>query len=319
MGYENNFNTTPKAPLINPSENRSDVEAALEVALKLHGAHIIELIPQGPRVAALPNAKGGIELHSLKKLIDEYADRPDRKEGTATLTSITSFIAFLNRHKDSSSAVFANTGDSPSLTAIFDYHELKGGNSLARFCQHKAHYSFPLSKEWLAWKAKNERWLEQADFAAFLEDRIADVADPSMANDAVNELLQTIECSLAGPSKLMSLARGLTIRVDSKVTNAQRLSSGETQMVFVSEHKDADGAPISVPGAFLLAIPLFRGGALYRIPVRLRYRTNQGKISWSIALYRTEEVFDHAVQEAIKAVTEGTGLPVFEGTPENYL
>lgn len=317
MGYENNYNTNPKAPLINPSENRGDVEAALEVALKLHGAQLIELIPGGPRVASLPNAKGGIELLSVKGLIEEYADRPDRKEGTAILTSIESFIAFVNRHKDPSSAVFANTGDSPSLSAIFDYHDIDGENSLARFCEHKAHYSFPLSKEWLAWKLKNERWLDQADFAALLEERIADVADPSLANDAVHELLQTIECELAGPAKLMSLSRGLSIRVESKVTNATRLSSGETQMMFVSEHKDESGAPISVPGAFLLAIPLFRGGSLYRIPVRLRYRTNQGKISWSIALYRTEEVFDHAVQEAIKAVSEGTGLPVFEGTPES--
>lgn len=299
----------------------NDMKAVIDTVQRLHETMILRVAndPEDPKVDLLA-VPAGVQMLSVKKFLDEYLPAPERKKGTATLTSIASFIAHVNRHKDESSVVFAQTSGQPKLTAIYDYHEVAGDEYVAgegaRWCDHQAVYAFPISTEWRAWQAVNDKQLEQSAFAALLEDRIADVADPSLANEAVNDLLAKIECDLASPARLMELSRGLSVHVESRVTQAVRTSSGETQMTFLQEHKDESGKPLRVPGAFLLTIPLFQGGPLYRVPVRLRYRVLQQKVVWCISLYRTQEVLDHAVQEALAQVAKETALPVFEGSLE---
>ena len=73
---------------------------------------------------------------------------------------------------------------------------------------------------------------------------------------------------------------------------------------------------MKVPNAFLIAIPVFELGERFVIPVRLRYRLNQGHVRWTLALYRSELVFDTAVRETCAKAAAGTGLPLFYGSPE---
>ena len=81
-----------------------------------------------------------------------------------------------------------------------------------------------------------------------------------------------------------------------------------------------DAAPPAVTcgaaGAFLLAIPVFRGGDLYQIAVRLRYRVQGGAVSWSFELHGADRSFDHAFREACEDARARTELPLFYGQPE---
>mgnify|MGYP001616645358 FL=1 len=95
----------------------------------------------------------------------------------------------------------------------------------------------------------------------------------------------------------------------------RRLASGEATLLFEETHKGADGQPLKVPAAFLVAIPVLRGGPLYRVPVLLRYRVQGGKVSWAISLYDAQGRIDHALGEARTRVAEVTGLLVLEGSP----
>lgn len=279
-------------------------------------------VRQTAEVMSVPE---GFKLESIKKYLDEYRDRPERREGVARLQDLDSFIAHAVRFKDDHSALFAfRSEEKPSLTAVLDYHE-KDHTGKPRFGKHRSFYEFPLSKEWRAWKVKDgaENAMTQGEFAAFLEDRIVDVIGPpdwqsqlSEADKRLRELVDQFGTAFAGPAKLLELARGLQVNANSVVKNAQSLTSGEAQIAYSEEHTDGSGKPLKVPGAFLISIPVFEAGAPYRIPVRLRYRIAGPKIVWFYQIYRPDLSLEHAFREAIDKAKDETGLPLFLGTPE---
>lgn len=296
--------------------DENNAQAIISAVERLARVEEVDL-GNGAKAIAIPVSANGNpkKLLSIKSLIDEYRTAPERKTGTATLLSIESFIAHVNRMKDEGTAIFANTDrKNPSLLAVFDYHQLDGS---PRFGKHRAHYAFPVSPEWEKWLSQNGEAMSQEDFAFWIEENIADLADPGVATARTVEILDKIQCELATPARLAELSRGLSVRVDQKVASHTKLSSGEAQIAFSAEHTDDAGVPLKVPGAFLVTIPLFRGGPLYAIPVRLRYRVQGGRVQWHYDLYRVDEIFDHAIETACNRVVEETTLPLFEGTPES--
>ncbi len=215
-----------------------------------------------------------------------------------------------------------NDMERPSLQGVLDYHR-QGAEGKPRFGKHRAVYNFPLSNEWRAWKDKNCTAMSQQEFAEFLEDRITDViAPPDMVgapldrDDPMVHLASMLGGAFASPTKLMELSRGLSVRANEQVRQATNLSSGEVSLQFTSEHQDEAGQPLKVPNLFLIAIPVFLSGALYRVAVRLRYRLRAGAISWFYELHRTDLVFDHAFTEACNKARAVTDLPLFVGSPE---
>ena len=280
--------------------------------------------------AALAVVPEGVEVISVRKLLDEFLERPRRKEGTAVLQTVESFIDHVQRHKDEHTAIFADrTSGNPKLVAVLDYHEKdtvappEGPDDKAkrtvgrpRFGRHQSKYAFPFSDEWVAWTGQNGKEMGQGDFAELLENRCVDVLDPSRAQDPVKEYVATIGCHFASPSKLMELSRGLTVRVGMKLQNQVSLASGEANLSFATEHTDDKGAPLKVPGAFLVGIPVFRGGDRYQLVARLRYRIRDGVLKWAYELARSQAVYDAAFDDALQLVKEKTKLDVFVGTAE---
>jgi uncharacterized protein YfdQ (DUF2303 family) len=295
-------------------------------------------------VIVLPS---GLKVHSLKKYFDEYRTAPERREGTAQLVELASLIDHVNRFKDEDSALFAAPSPTaPTLTAVLDYHRQNGldvggapsiiapsggvlGQAMTtrlpsktvagapRFGKHRARYAFPLSDEWTAWLAQNGKVMPQAEFAAFLEDRIIDVASPEAAFDTARRFADAMGISsFATPAKLRELARGLTIHIDDRTTNRIDVATGETTMHFEETHNDAVGAPLQVPRAFIIQIPVFRAGVAYQFPVRLKYRAGGGKVQWFYEVHDARKALDDAFREACEQASASTELPLFYGSPE---
>lgn len=302
---------------------QSEAEAVAQLVRNSGDPHTIEVTgPDGAKaqVLAVPRMGGGFDIESVKDRLDEYRLTPERRIGTAQLFDLDSFVLHTNRFKDADSAIFANPSQtSPSLLSVLDYHRsLDKGEASPRFGEHRALYSFPISDEWQEWKSKNKsNVFTQAAFAEFLENRIVDVQDPANAGDAAKEYAATIGCTYASPSRLLELSRGLTVRIGSKHREARNLGTGETQFTFESVHQDESGAPLSVPGAFLIAIPFFRSGWSYQLPVRLRYRVRPEGVVWFYELARVDASFDHAFKQACDYAKEKTVLPIFSGSPES--
>lgn len=256
----------------------------------------------------------GRRIESTKLYLDQFRKAPERKKGTAKLTSLDSFIDHVKRHKDDDTVLFAIESE-PALLSVYDYN--KGGPTGApRFGEHRARYTFPLSDEWNAWKKAAAGPMNQAAFAEFLEDRIGDVMDPLKVGETITEFAVQLGVDVATPQKLMTLSRGLQVNVSAVVKNAVTLTSGEGEIQFGEEHKDSGGAPLRVPGCFAIAIPVFKLGAIYQVPVRLKYRREGGVISWFVTPNRTAVIFEDAFGEAANKAANETKLPLFYGTPE---
>lgn len=300
---------------------KNDVQAIADLAARASGVEIITVenvakLPGVPDRVPLALYKGDKPLLSpLEKLFDRYRTLPERKTGTADATSLTSFVDLVNRHKTEHSAIFIETDwRFPKFFAIINYHHTNGENGVADYLDHRIVYEFPRSNEWRVWLEKNGVEMQQGEFAAFIEDRIADLATPEPQE--IEEAKQRFQTTSATPAKMMELSRGLQVNVESKVRTSTKLQSGESSIVFEEQHKDAAGQDITVPGLFYLNIPPFTNGELKRVPVRLRYRVRNGTISWLYQLYRPDLVINDTVKAAIEKTKEETGLPVFEGHPE---
>lgn len=309
--------TTPVAPGFDAKYIAQLGEKAAEA--QLINIDLTELDDLGlpPTVPALWNPKDG-QIISLRGEVEKYRLFPSRRLGTANVQTLGSFIALLNRHKvGNESVVFADTKwEAPSFTAVIDYHQAEriGGQPNARHGQHRIHYPFPLSEEWQAWVKNNGEVMSQLDFATFLEDRIAELSTPTPEEKA--ELEGTFATTVATPAELVRLSKGLKIHVSSSVEEERTLNSGEGQIKWQEVHKTETGEPLKVPGMFMLSIPPFRAGEMVRIPVRLRYRMNSGRVFWFYQIYRPDIHITARVEADLEQVATETSLPTFEGTPE---
>lgn len=262
------------------------------------------------------------------EIFDQYRPHPKRRRGVANFTKVSSLIDHVNRFKNEDSALFASDGrDRPSIVAVLNYHDavndLNGEATpiepKPRFGDHRSVFRFPLSDEWAAWTGNDGKPMTMATFARFLEDRIIDVVDPSGDFKPSEDLQQFINIcggKTASPAKLIELSRGLQVFENSVVGEAIKLSSGESQIEFKSEHVDAKGKPLNVPGLFLIAIPVFKHDVRYRIAARLRYRKTSEGLFFIYDLWRVDNAFDTALSEACEIIRDKTGLPLFYGSPE---
>lgn len=260
--------------------------------------------------AILPEGK---TVESIMPLLDEFRTQPARTKGVATIADLESFLAHAKRFAaPEDSVIFADPRrDAPCLTAVYDY----SGMTSPRFHGHRAVYRCPLSDAWKAWAARDGKPMSQVDFAAFLEERIADAVLPPKGDEQFDAFVELVGARIATPHQLLELSRGLTVRAEHQVKQAVTLASGEGVVHFAEQHTDEKGQPLRIPNFFLITIPVFHAGDAFRIPVRLRYRLQQGQLTWSYQLYRADLTFDAAFQDVVEKA-KASGLPVYAGAPE---
>jgi uncharacterized protein YfdQ (DUF2303 family) len=297
------------------------IDKLSDLGKQASGLDVVRLDDLGGLGRGLPaNAPIGIKkgeapgTFSVKALIEEYRQFPARKAGTAKALTLDSLIELTNRHKIDDTAIFANTEwRNPSIITVVDYHAVAPEGDPA-WLKHRISYTFPLSDPWKEWIEKNGKPMEQSDFAAFIEDHIADLSSPEVGE--VTEYESKFGTKIATPAQLIELSRGLQVFAGTKVKNAVTLQSGEAQVVFEETHTDADGKPLKVPGLFILSIAPFFMGDLVRVPVRLRYRVAGGGLVWFFQIYRPDLAITDRLRTDLDIIRKRTELPVFEGTPE---
>lgn len=294
-------------------------------------------IPVGIRHGTQP------EVTDLSRFFESWRDRPAAKRGTATALTLKSFVDLTNRHKTPHSTVFADTDwRKPSLLAVIDYHEMGATlvegeigpisgtadpenlplieGAIGTYAprpdnlKHRIAYAYPLSDTWKAWIAKDGEMMTQGDFAAWIEDHISDLSSPEDAEKTWLE--RDFQTTVATPSALIQISRGLQINVEAKVKNVVTLQSGAAQIAFEETHLGGDGKPLTIPGLFLLQVAPFFGGDVVRVPVRLRYRVMGGVTKWFFSMHRPDLYITQRLKDDLFTVARDTDLPVYEGAPE---
>ncbi len=200
------------------------------------------------------------------------------------------------------------------------------GTPLPRFGCHRGAYTPELSDEWKAWTQLTSP-MPQSVFSSHIDTNAADLLDVTDREGALAELTRwyadrfapaEMEASefYGSVQQLLNLAEGLTMTIADKVADVTRRSGGGVNIAFASEIATS----MEVPPAFVIAIPVFTGGDLYQLPVRMKVTAKTSgdtkRAEWTLAPYGVERVMKAAIEAAIAKVREGTGLPVFMGAPE---
>ncbi|XAT57873.1 DUF2303 family protein [Rhodobacteraceae bacterium IMCC1335] len=328
-------------PLANTAETMRDVMEQIGGTEHITAPDNFDLTKA--HLVATPSHRAVQDLTDKHRSAAEYL-KPARRKGTARLDDLQSIIEWSNRFKGETSALFAKPDlTAPTLTCIADYHAegpvdqaTAAGDPTARHCHHRAIYNFPLSEEWKAWMAVScgnngkPLLLEKDDLGEFIEAQAKDIMDPTPAvmegkesdknQKWENRLIQTaqqIEGRYGQLTQLLAMSKQFQVFETSNLQVKTNRDTGEQEIQFLNEHKAVDGKPLNIPNLIIIAIPVFMGGAPYRMPVRFRYSKMGGSVRFIMSIYNPEKAFEAAFKEAVEEATSATELPTFMGTPES--
>jgi Uncharacterized conserved protein (DUF2303) len=274
-----------------------------------------------------------------KNLTDEIRraaayHKPHRRTGTARHNTLASLIDWSNRFKGDSSILYADPNrQAPSLTCIANYHAAgaagQEGDAGAAHCDHRGKYSFPLSKEWLKWMKVSDEFLSKDEMAEFIDDNAKDLLDPTQAMLIPDKFKPTEDWEIRNLdiahkimgrfgqlANLIQMSREFQVHETSNLTAKTNRDTGETTFQFEEAHNDAAGRPLKIPNLYLIAIPVFESGDLYRLTLRFKYRKRGNDLKFSLSVYDPDTAMDNAFDEAVNKAATDTGMPLMIGSPE---
>jgi uncharacterized protein YfdQ (DUF2303 family) len=235
----------------------------------------------------------GYVAHDLEKSLLQ----PIRKRGNVTMNDAVSFVEYFNLHQ-AESQIYGQV-DPPKFVAVLNDNRKDGPG----WGDHRVTYSCPLSKEWKVWKGFAGTPRDQIAFSEFMETNT-----PDIVSSAPDE-----------PSGATMLEVATSFKAQKKVNFAsgQRLDNGQVDFIFQEEIQGSAGAKgsIKVPERFYIGIPVFEGGAPYRIECKLRYRLKDGSLTMWFDMVRDHKVLEAAFMDIWQEIEVGTAANIWRGMP----
>lgn len=282
------------------------------IAAALKAGEAIERHRSTPKKTDVVHAKPFVILtdgqgNEVVQYVDGQFVLPTFRKGVVHLDDAASFIAYVNRHGDPNSAIYAKM-DPAKFVAVLDEHAPTAASlpePKPQWRQFRAEFTPTLSKEWLTWIGRNTRekaFKSTEELAHFIEDNVLDVVEPSGA-------------------EMMEMALNFKVKQDVRYSNVQRLSDGHIDLQYanvVEGQATTSAGVIRMPETFKLRVPVFAGvkSDTYDIDARFRYRLAQGGVVLWYELVRPHKVLEAAFENLWKAVGEGTKKTILLGTPE---
>lgn len=245
-------------------------------------------VPNGGLYAALPEGATLVDL-------ERYMPAPAYVKATVAAKTAEAVTTYVNRHKNDSSAIFADV-DAGKIVAVIDYHSAKNA---AAHATHRVVYGLPEAEEWKTWNGADGRKMTQADFARFIEENRIDIVTPDGAT-------------------VLEIARTLDARKKVQFKSGVRLEDGTFDIAYSEETTAAGGGisgKLSIPSEIEIGVPVFYGGPRYKLTCFFRYRIEDGRLQMWIDLHRKKHVRDHAFSEVVESIGAACeGVPLFEAS-----
>lgn len=224
--------------------------------------------------------------------MDQWLDEPKRLRGTVNLETAASFIGYVADFRTPGTRIFASRAHS-TITAVLDYH---AGADDPSWCTHVATLTLKKSKEWETWISFNNKSIPQLAFAEFLEDNHEDINEPDGA--VILEAAMSLEAVKTAHFK-----------------SANNLANGTVQYQFTETiDGNTQAGKMILPARFILGISPYYGGHPIAIPTKLRYRINDGRLSFTYIIQHADRVLDERFDHFVEQISEALELPSFSGS-----
>lgn len=236
--------------------------------------------------------------YSMKNITDELEKTqpaPWRARSTVTLRSLDSLIAYCKRMESSDAATIYANADTGQITAVFNDHADRfspGWRDL------RASFKAEHTPEFLLWKNRDKQLMDQLAFAEFIEARMADIADPAVA-DALLRVATTIQA-----------------KTGINFSSARRLDNGAAQITYneVIDARAGEAGNLTIPTQFYLGLRVYKGDATgVRFLARLKYRLSSGAVKFFYEIDRPERVVETAFATYLERLSAESGALVLQG------
>lgn len=259
--------------------------------------------PIAPAAGAIPYIAlpSGYSVRNLESLLQT----PSRKRAEVTLLDSQSFIKYVKIQGSLDTCNLYAQVDYPAnqcnIVAVINDHG--GDKESAQWRDHTATFKPELSFEWKNWFGANKAVKEQADFAAFIEDNMGDIAAVDGMPSGADMLKMALEFEATSEKRFKK-------RID--------LQTGGTQLEYVDKADETTSTKLRLFERFTIAVPVFQGSNVaYPLEARLKFRQKSGTdlLAFWFELIRPDRVFKEAVTEEINAIQSQTGFPLYYGQP----
>ena len=276
----------------------------------------------------------GITATDITDAVLKSLPNPQHRADTVTLLNIESFSDFVLRYQQPTTVLFADQ-TKPRITAVFDYHDAINIERdyipaieapedhipapvpppLPQWGRFRAVFNFPQSQQYLIWAGADRKPKTQAELAQFIEDNTLDILEPDAIGDdaALARAVKSLGIRLGGQAAILEASRGLSVTSTEQIIQAVNIATGEVQIGYTQSHTDNSRAQLSIPSGFLIGLPIFEGGARYRLLVRLHYRKEGNALKWHIDIFQIENAFRDAFTSESQGAQGRTGAPLFYG------
>lgn len=244
----------------------------------------------------------GLMIHHKDLVIkDCYADHlkeskqskpgPVNPAGTFTLLTPESFALAVVNNQDSRTKVFADS-ENGLISCVFDF--LKDVASSidppkAGWGQLRAEIKFSESRKLKEWRRTLE-WMNQTDFANFLEDHLEDVLEPTGQD-------------------LLSIATDLEAASTGSFKGRVNLQNGSTKLCY----QDDVETTVEVPRTLTLGIPLFEHGDKYKLGARLRFVISGGSVKFKLLFTNLQDAKDQEFERIVQEIEEKATVSIYRG------
>ena len=262
---------------------RSDVEVALEAGRQTglpytaQGRNQYALVPDG---------------HQLLSLAEFYERRAvPVANHKPSLLDASSFSAYVNRFKSERALVFADAAEMV-MVAILDFSTPdRPGHA-----EHRAVLQLRRHAEFKRWLEDNGKKMDQAAFAAIIEERSHQFVTPAAA-------------------AMMEIASSMQVEQTVKFLSSKRLQDGQTELAYAEDIQTRAGksGTLVVPPSFTISIPLFVSGPAVVIRALFRYRLSGGKLTLWYELAMVDDLQESAFRAVVADVEKFTDMSVLAG------
>lgn len=273
---------------------RSNIDDTMATVMTIQALTATGLTPiqiDGHTHVLVPSNYSLVELTAA---IEKTQTSPNRKRGTTVCKDIDSLLqCCADQAKAEPGYIYADP-DSRTITAVFnDQRSVHSG-----WRDHRATFKAEYTPEFDKWINRNghSRAMGQTEFAEFIEDNMADIAEPTATD-------------------LLTVATTLQAKTDISFASSKRLDNGQVQLTYneaINATAGSNGA-MTIPREFVLGLRIFKNGPGYKIKARLKYRLGGGAVKFWYEMDRPERAVEDAFKGYIDTVREKSGYTVLLG------
>lgn len=276
-------------PAASGGKSNFELPAEVKELLDLGGTQLVSTPvtnDDGSRTVFIGSQVQKIELPALNPIA------PDHVRQAETVVEPDSFRDYITQFK-SATAICKASLSKNQIECVLDYHgrarEGEREDALRQPCSHVITLLCPFDGDYAKWRKMFGVPATQGALGDFLEDMMHTIKQPDGADilEAINDL-----------------------RLDRSIKLKSKRDTRTGAVAF--EYSDEEGAgEMALPDTIVLQVPIFQGGPVTELPVKLRYRPANGKPLFTLAVPGLDAIETAAFRSIGEHVRTDTSTPVF--------